>query len=534
MRDVLTKFRPSVFEDLIAILALYRPGPLESGMVDDFISRKHGRTSIEYPLPQLEPILKETYGVIVYQEQVMSIATTLADYTLGDADLLRRAMGKKKAEVMAEQKSRFEKGATKNKIDPEKASYIFDLMEKFAGYGFNKSHSAAYAMVTYQTAYLKTHYTPEFMAAQLSCEAGNTDKVTLYISECRTLGIEVLPPHVNQSFQNFHVLDGKIVFGLGAVKNVGEGAVLSILEARDEGGPFCSLQDFARRVDLRKTNKKVIESLVKCGAFDGMGPSRKDLFDALDSVLEGAATHHKEKIEGQFNLFGGECSGDANLNDAPIPEGPEWEDLEKLQYEKEMMGFYVTGHPLMNYNALIKRYTNASSSNLAGLSASAPVKMAGLVKRIKEINTKKGERMAFVSFEDLEGVTEMTVFSDVYLQCKDLLQSGEPLIISGVREGDKDSPKVLAQEVYRVEDAAKRLSKGIQIRISTRGADPGHIQELKKIINRHRGHLPVKVHVIIPNRSETVVNLASVGCEPSDKFLQEVHNVFGNDAVIFD
>ncbi len=276
----------------------------------------------------------------------------------------------------------------------------------------------------------------------------------------------------NQSFQNFHVVDGKIIFGLGAVKNVGEGAVLSILETRDEDGPFCSFQDFARRVDLRKTNKKVIESLVKCGAFDGIGPSRKAMFDALDSVLERAATHQKEKIEGQFNLFGGECSGEAILSDEPIPNGPEWEDLEKLQYEKEMMGFYVTGHPLMNYDSIIKRYTNTSSGKLAGLSPSAPVKMAGMVKRIKEINTKKGERMAFISFEDLEGVIEMTVFSDVYVQCKDLLQSGEPLIISGIREGDKEAPKVLAQEVYRVQDAAKRLSKGIQIRISTRGADP--------------------------------------------------------------
>jgi DNA polymerase-3 subunit alpha len=535
MRDVLTKFRPSVFEDLIAILALYRPGPLESGMVDDFINRKHGRTSIEYPLPQLEPILKETYGVIVYQEQVMNIATALADYTLGDADLLRRAMGKKKAEVMAEQKSRFEKGAVKNKIDPEKASHIFDLMEKFAGYGFNKSHSAAYAMVTYQTAYLKTHYTPEFMAAQLTCESGNTDKITLYISECRSLGIEALPPHVNESLQNFHVVDGKIIFGLGAVKNVGEGAALSILEARDEGGKFCSLQDFARRVDLRKTNKKVIESLIKCGAFDGMGSTRYAMFHALDSVLERAATDQKERIEGQFNLFAVECAGgNRGFNDVPIPDAPEWEDLEKLQYEKEIMGFYVTGHPLMNYEDLIKRYASASSLNLADMQPNSTVKMAGLVKRIKEITTKKGERMAFVSFEDLAGVTEMTVFSDLYLQCKDLLHSGEPLIVSGVREGDKETPKVLAQEIYRVEDAPKRLSRGVQIRISTRGTDPRQIKDLKKILKRHKGHLPVKVHVIIPNRSETVINLASVACEPSDSLMTEVRNMFGGDAVCFE
>ena len=293
MRDVLMKFKPSVFEDLIAILALYRPGPLESGMVDDFIDRKHGRTPIEYPLPELEPILRETYGVIVYQEQVMNIAVTFADYSLGDADLLRRAMGKKKAAEMAEQKSRFEKGAAKNKIDPDKAAYIFDLMEKFAGYGFNKSHSAAYAMVTYQTAYLKTHYPAEFMAAQLSCESGNTDKITLYISECRGMDIEVLPPHVNASFEDFHVLDGNIVFGLSAVKNVGEGAVHAILRAREADGDFCSLQDFTRRVDLRKVNKKVVESLIKCGAFDGLGPSRHAMLEALDSVLEQAASFQR-------------------------------------------------------------------------------------------------------------------------------------------------------------------------------------------------------------------------------------------------
>ncbi len=340
MRDVLTKFKPTVFEDLIAILALYRPGPLESGMVDDFINRKHGRTPIEYPLPQLEEILKETHGVIVYQEQVMSIAKVLADYSLGEADLLRRAMGKKKPEEMAEQKSRFEKGAQKNKLDPERASYIFELMEKFAGYGFNKSHSAAYTMVTYQTAYLKTHYPAEFMAAQLTCDAGNTEKVTLYISECRDMGIEVLPPHVNESFQDFHVRDGKIIFGLGAVKNVGNGAITSILEARTEGGLFCSLQDFARRVDLRKANKKVIESLIKCGAFDGTGYSRRAMFEGQDLVLEQAAGFQREKLDGQANLFATECQpGEAaNLTDVPIPEEPEWDELQKLSFKRKRWG----------------------------------------------------------------------------------------------------------------------------------------------------------------------------------------------------
>jgi DNA polymerase III subunit alpha len=534
MRDVLTKFKPSVFEDLIAILALYRPGPLESGMVDDFINRKHGRTSIEYPLPQLEPILKETYGVIVYQEQVMSISKILADYSLGEADLLRRAMGKKKAQEMAEQKSRFEKGAAKNKIDPERATYIFDLMEKFAGYGFNKSHSAAYAMVTYQTAYLKTHYTAEFMAAQLSCEAGNTDKITLYISECRNMEIEVVPPHVNQSFHNFHVADGKIVFGLNAVKNVGEGAVVSIIEAREEGGPFCSLQDFTRRVDLRKTNKKVMESLIKCGALDGMGSSRRAMSEALDSVMEQAAGFQKEKAEGQFNLFVSDCEPNGSLADQPLPQLPEWDDLIKLQQEKEIMGFYVTGHPLMNFQDLIGKYTNASCATLADTEPNSLVRIAGMVKKIKEINTKKGDRMAFVTLEDLSGTTEVTVFSDLYLPTRDLLQSSDPLMITGVREGDKESPKVLAQEIYPIEDAPRRLSKGIRIKLSARGADPLYVKDLKQILARHRGRLPVRLHVIIPNRTETIISLASVSCDPTEAFLAEVRNTLGYEAVSFE
>lgn len=535
MRDVLTKFKPSVFEDLIAILALYRPGPLESGMVDDFINRKHGRTAIEYPLPELEPILKETYGVIVYQEQVMSISKVLADYSLGEADLLRRAMGKKKAQEMAEQKSRFEKGAAKNKIDPERAAYIFELMEKFAGYGFNKSHSAAYAMVTYQTAYLKTHYPAEFMAAQLSCEAGNTDKITLYISECRNMSIEVLPPHINESFQNFHVSkDGKIVFGLGAVKNVGEGAVLSILEARGEGGPFCSLDDFTRRVDLRKVNKKVVESLIKCGALDGMGFSRRAMTEALDSAMEQASGFQKEKLEGQFNLFASECEPNGSLADQSIPNLPEWEDLVKLQHEKDIMGFYVTGHPLMNFQEIIGRYANASSDTLATLEPPATVRMAGIIKKTKEITTKKGERMAFASLEDLAGITEVTVFSDLYSQTRDLIHSGEPLMISGVREGDKESPKVLAQEIYRIEEAPRRLSKGIQIKLSARGADPGNMKDLKAVLTRHRGRLPVKLHVVIPNRSETIINLSSFTCDPTEDFLAEVKDTLGYQAVSFE
>ncbi|MDQ7784733.1 MAG: DNA polymerase III subunit alpha [Desulfomonilaceae bacterium] len=536
MRDVLMKFKPSVFEDLIAILALYRPGPLESGMVDDFINRKHGRTQIEYPLPELETILRETYGVIVYQEQVMNIAVTLADYTLGDADLLRRAMGKKKVAEMAEQKSRFIEGAKKNKIDKDKANYIFDLMEKFAGYGFNKSHSAAYAMVTYQTAYLKKHYPAEFMAAQLSCESGNTDKITVYISECRNMGIEVLPPHINESFEDFHVVDGKIVFGLSAVKNVGEGAVNSILQARSQDGAFCSFQDFARRVDLRRVNKKVIESLIKCGASDGFGPTRRAMFQALDTVLEHAAGFQKEKIDGQFNLFAGEClpGRENNFADVPVPEVPEWEDLMKLAFEKDLMGFYVTGHPLMKFEGIIKTFANATAASLGNFPPSSQVRIAGLVKQMREITTRRGDRMAFVELEDLTGTIEVTVFSDLYLTHRELLQSPEPLMITGTKEGEHETPKVRAGEIHLLEHSPRYFSRSLLIRISALGADPDRIRDLKRILTRYKGRTPVKLHVIIPNRCETVINLGSIACDVSDGLLGAVTETFGDNAVAFE
>jgi len=531
MREILTKFKPSVFEDLIAILALYRPGPLESGMVDDFIGRKHGRIPIEYPLPELESILEETYGVIVYQEQVMSIATTLADYSLGEADLLRRAMGKKKAAEMAEQKSRFEKGAAKNNIDPKSAAHIFDLMEKFAGYGFNKSHSAAYAMVTYHTAYLKTHYPEEFMAAQLTCESGNTDKVTLYISECRDREIEILPPHVNESFRDFHVMNGKIIFGLAAVKNVGDGAVNSILQARGDGGAFCTLEEFARRVDLRKVNRKVFESLIKCGAMDGMGPSRKAMFENLDPVLDEAASFQKEKADGQFNLFDVECLSGTEAVDSTIPDLVEWDELIKLSFEKEIIGFYITGHPLMKYDGLIKKFTTATSVNLADLPERSKVKMAGLVKTTKKISTKKGDQMVFIGLEDLTGVTEVTVFPELYAKSRELLVSGEPLVISGTREGDNGNPKVTADEIYPIEEAPRHWSDQIHIRISSTGADPAQISDLKRILGRHTGRLPVTLHVVIPNRTETIIKLPTVSCDASQAFLAELSAAFGNKAV---
>ncbi len=535
MKEILVKLGPTVFEDLIALVALYRPGPLGSGMVDDFINRKHGRTAIEYPLPQLKPILEETYGVILYQEQVMSIAAVLADYSMGEADLLRRAMGKKKPEEMAVQKSRFEKGAAHNKIDRDKAAFIFDLMEKFAGYGFNKSHSAAYAMVSYQTAYLKAHYPVEFIAALLTADSGNTDKVGQYISECRDLKIEILPPNVNLSQQGFRVLDGKIVFGLGAVKNIGEGAINMILEARGDR-PFCSMEDFAKRVDLKKVNRKVSESLIKCGAFDNMGRSRRAMIEGLETVLDYAAGYQKEQAEGQFNLFDDECvpGGDGASLGVSVPELPEWEDMEKLAHEKEMLGFYITGHPLMKYEDLVKRFTNATAVTLGDLAGGAPVRIAGLVKSTKEIKTKKGERMAFVVLEDLTGATEITVFSDVYLQSQNLVQPGEPIIVAGTRNGDKDNAKVLAQQICQLKEAAQRFSHVMHIRISTPGTDQSQIKALRALLAGHRGRLPVKLHVEVPNHSVTTISLSSISCEPTEELMDETRRIFGYQPIYFE
>jgi DNA polymerase-3 subunit alpha len=533
MRDILTKFKPSVFEDLIAILALYRPGPLESGMVDDFINRKHGRTKIEYPLPELEPILNETYGVIVYQEQVMNIATTLASYSLGDADLLRRAMGKKKPEVMAEQKARFEKGAGKNKIDPEKAAYIFDLMEKFAGYGFNKSHSTAYAMVTYQTAYLKTHYPAEFMAAQLSCDAGNTDKVTAYIAECREKAIEVMPPHVNRSFSDFHVEEGKIIFGLSAVKNVGAGPIASILEQREKDGLFCNLDDFATRVDLRKVNKKVLESLIKCGAFDDLGHTRRAMLDGLEMVLDHASAVQRERDAGQFNLFDTECLAPGAASASSVPELVEWDEALKLGFEKDVLGFYVSGHPMQKYEDILTKFITATSKTLAEIADSRVVRLAGLVKNCKEINTKRGERMAFLTLEDLTGTVEVTVFADVYAETQELIKSGDPIVVSGPKEGNAENPKVLAQEIFHISEAKSRMSNEVRITLSSRRSDPSHVALLKGILSRHKGRVPVTFEVIIPNRTTTVIKVPTLRCDASDSLFTEVKQALGYQPMSF-
>ncbi len=431
MKDLLIKSQPQNFEDLIALNALYRPGPLNSGMVADYIKRKHGEVPVEYPHPLLEGVLKETLGIIVYQEQVMQIAGLMADYSMGEADILRKAMGKKIPEVMAQQKSRFLDGTKKKKIDQKKAEAIFKNMETFGGYGFNKSHSAAYALITYQTAYLKAHYPLDFMVALVTSKMGNSTEVTKCITECREKGIVVLPPDVNLSPLDFAVVEDKIRFGLAAVKNVGAGAIESILEARKKEGAFKSLIDFCQRVDLRRVNRRVVESLIKCGAFDSLGVARARLMAFLPEALEIGQQRQKEQTENQFSLFS--MGGDSGLTrpDIEPPMAEEWRESQKLSYEKEILGFYITGHPLTRYAESLPDLKTVDIQALADYEDKENVRLVGMVAALKEINSKKGERMAFATIEDLTGSCEVIIFSHVYRKSSTVLKEEGPLWIAG-------------------------------------------------------------------------------------------------------
>ncbi len=452
MRDLLRRLKPSRFEDLIALVALYRPGPLGSGMVDDFIERKHGRKPIEYELPELEPILSETYGVILYQEQVMKIAEKIAGFTLSEADTLRKAMGKKKRDIMEKMREKFISGAVERGVNRSVAEELFAKMEKFAEYGFNKSHSAAYAMIAYQTAYLKAHYPVEFMAALISSEINRTEKIYLYIQECKEMGIEVLPPDVNESHVTFRIDGNSLRFGLAAIKGVGEAAAQAIVKARDRK-PFESFYDFCKRVVGQKVNKKTVEALIKAGAFDSLERNRKALLEVLDEAMDKASREGK-KSKGQpllFDVMGVDVQKDDVFN---LPEVEFPSHTELLAMEKEALGFYLSGHPLDTYLDKLKLFNVCSVTSLDSKEEGEEAIVAGMVVSIKEITTRGGERMAFVNLEDREGRIEVVVFPDVYKESDIILAMGEPVIVRGTISVDvgNDTKKILAQEVALLRD----------------------------------------------------------------------------------
>ena len=532
MKDLLVKLKPESFDDIIALVALYRPGPLDSGMVDDFVARKHGKKTVEYLAPQLEPILKETYGVVVYQEQVMKIAGDLANYSMAEADDLRKAMGKKIPEILAEHRERFMHGAADNGIPPDKAGKIFYLMEKFGGYGFNKSHSAAYSMIAYQTAFLKAHFPVEFMASLLTSEMHSIDGVVKYISECKSHGIEVLPPDINESDKEFTVTGSKIRFGLVAVKNVGENAIESIVAARNQGGKFSSLFEFCERVDLKKVNKRVVESLIKCGAFDSTGDYRSRMTASMEDVLDYGQRVQREKSDPQMGLFDMPGSSPA-INLPALPEIDEWSEKQLLALEKESLGFYITGHPLSGHEDILEKFTNANSALLKERKDGATIRIGGIVRKVKTIKTKKkGSLMAFVTLEDLHGSVEATVFSSLYAKVHDLLTDDRPILIQGQLQKDENSVKILADTIIPIDKAEETWTASVHFNLDITRTQRELLVKLKEILKTHPGSCRAYIHLLNPGKTETIVALSnSMKLRAGLPLTREVNQFIGYNAV---
>ncbi len=533
MRDLLTGLKPDRFEDIIAIIALYRPGPMD--LIPDFIKRKQGKVPITYELPELEPILKDTYGVIVYQEQVMAIANKMAGFSLGQADILRRAMGKKKPEEMEKLRVKFLEGATRKKIPEKKAEKLYELIQKFAGYGFNKSHAAAYAVVCYQTAYLKAHYPTEFMAALMTTDMGNQDKLVGYFTECRDLGIKVLGPDVNVSRTQFAVADGAIRFGLAAIKNVGEAAVESVLAVRTQSGPFRSFFDFCRRVDLHKVNKRMLEGLIKAGAFDSTGAKRSQLMAVLDQAVEDGAAAQRERDLGQTSIFGNEFTGPdhaATITTPPLPSIAEWDQTQRLKYERELTGFYITAHPLTRYETLLTALSSTTTVGLRDCPDGGEVKMCGVIASVKSMLTKKGDRMAYLTVEDLQGTVEVIVFPDLLKTAGELIVPEQVVRITGtIDRGDKGT-KIRGAKIEPLADVQTQAIKRIRIHLPDR---PEVREQLPRLLNIFRKH-PGKTCISMCFRTDDTLEaetapLPNLSVSASDHFVSDVEEVLGKGAL---
>jgi DNA polymerase-3 subunit alpha len=534
MRKYLRMLKPNCFEDIIAMLALYRPGPLGSGMVDEFIKRKHGEIAVSYPHPSLEATLKPTYGVMVYQEQVMATAMIIANYSLGEGDLLRRAMGKKIAEEMARQRKRFLEGARENNIPEKTANDIFDLMEQFASYGFNKSHSAAYALISYYTAYLKAHHKVEFMAALISSELNNTDKVYAYINACREMGIEVRPPDVNLSFSSFSVAEGAILFGLAGIKNVGGEAVNDIVAEREENGPFTDLVDFCTRVNLRKVTKRVIEYLVKSGAFDSFGCSRAGLVAGLDKAVGYGQKKAKEKAQGMINMLdmlgGGGQSAEADTVCIQIDEvhGPEWVDREKQRFEKEALGFFLTSHPLLAHLKDMRRIHLHTLEECRSYPGAAQVRIGCIVADVKVALTKKGDKYARCQIEDLSGSGELMVWPRTYEECSALLGGEEPLCVEAKMEGDagqaseSGQARLIADKITLLAEALESSHEPVHLTLNHQFCSKEQLGRLRSILMEHKGRTPVYLHLGLDGSTASLEFGSSFRVAPGSEFWTKI------------
>jgi len=521
MRDLLVKMTPNRFEDLIAIVALYRPGPIGSGMIDDFIKRKKGLIPVKYELPQLKEILSETHGIILYQEQVMRIANTLANFTMGQADILRKAMGKKKPEEMEKLKEAFIQGAKAKGVSEKKATRLFDLMAFFAEYGFNKSHSAAYAHIAYQTAYLKAHFPVEFMAATLSADMDNTDKIVKSINECRDMGISILPPDINQSGQEFKVIGNSIRFGLEAVKGVGAAAIESIIEARNEEGPFPSLINFLHKVDSRKVNKKVIESLIKAGAFDSLGISRTGAMELMEKTLNG---NSRTIALGQQSIFGS-SSEDTNASDKELDE------FELLKHEKEALGFYITGHPLTKYAKKLEKINAKKTSELENINDGEEVLIGGILRTIKKIQTRsKAEIMAYCTLEDADGSIEVIVFPQLYRASLPILQKDMLLMIKGTVDKTEKGVKIVSTEISRLDDLENKKGR-VEINFKHPLSNSSSLQSIRSLLSDCEGEYPLYLRISL-KEAEALIS-TSLKISPDHEMINKVEEIAGKGSVVF-
>ncbi len=537
MKDLLRKYKPENFRDLIAMNALYRRGPLKSGMTDEFIKCKHHPDRVNYEAPELEKILEETKGLIVYQEQVMQIATALAGFSMAEADILRKAMGKKKTSVMKAQKQRFIQGAKENGLNHSKASKIFEQINYFAGYGFNKSHSAAYAYLAFRTAYLKTHYPVYFLAALLTSEAerGATSQLVKYINECKEMGIEVLPPDINASDFNFTESEGNIRFGLSAVKNVGEGAIQAIIESREKKGKFSSPFDIFEDLDSKAVNRKVIESLIKSGSLDSLGWKRSQLFHLVDKMIDYAHDLQKMKSSKQSSLFG---KGQVDPPEVPseIKAMREWDEPLFLSYEKDALGFYITGHPLAQFGKKLKRLTSHDIGEVdENADFNSEIRFAGIIASIKPLKTKKDERMATFMLEDLTGRIEVVVFPDFFQKFYEHLREDLMVLVKGKFLGEGEGRRIHLSQITPLAEAFEKHAKRVVLKIFLPGLEDTIFTELKTILDKHHGGCPVLFDLQTPHSYRMVVqSIEAQSVKPSEEFTKSVESLLGEDSVLIE
>ena len=540
MKDLIRRLQPDCLEDMIALVALFRPGPLQSGMVDDFIDRKHGRQPVAFPHPDyqyegLKPVLEPTYGIILYQEQVMQIAQVMAGYTLGNADMLRRAMGKKKPEEMAKQKAFFIDGCRANNISDTLAENIFDLVEKFAGYGFNKSHSAAYALVSYQTLWLKAHYTAEFMAAVLTADMQNTDKVVTLVEECRNLGLALVLPDVSTSEYTFTVNDdGEIVYGLGAIKGLGEGPIQSIVEGRADGnGPFKDLFDFCRRIDLKKVNKRAMEALVRSGAMDKLGPGRAQIMASIDKAIQQAGQQSRNESVGMVDMFGEMLEGGDGVDlFADVARVREWPGKERLKGEKDTLGLYLTGHPFDEYEREVRRFVRSSIRDIKP--SRTPQRVAGLVIAQRSMKTKTGQTISFITLDDRSARIEATLFSELFYEKRELLQSDQVIVVEGQVSHDDYSGqmKMRVSDVMDVGSARQRFSRGLQLALRADQLQNGLLDKIDQTLRPFRCEgSPVWIDYQGGDASTRIELGQGWRVQPDDKLLMELRYLVGDQAV---